>query len=142
MPKGKFKELRRFLIDAIPAGAPEAMQKKLQNLYDFANEPSLMQRLELLISQIEDDFGEEVQGFSGSFARSVVDTRNYNTHFTSQLEKRALDGAGMHWASRRIVLMLTYLFLKNIGVDASSFRSALTRHREFEALFARAGSPY
>lgn len=141
MPKGEFKKLRKALVDAIPNGPPPEMTERLRDLYAFANEPSLMQRLTAMIEEVNADFGQVVAGFSGTFAKSVRDTRNYNTHFTSSLEPKALDGAGMYWASRRMVLLLTYLFLKKIGIKAEAFRAALERHREFEALFAKAGPP-
>ncbi len=87
------------------------------------------------------DFGEEVHGFTDRFARKVVDTRNYNTHFTATLKAKAMVGGDMYWATRRIIMLLTYLFLKNIGVMAPAFRLALKRHREFEALFSRPDAP-
>ncbi|WP_333981327.1 HEPN domain-containing protein [Sphingomonas aerolata] len=134
MEKAEYKNLRKQLVAAIPADLPKDITEKLTGLYAFANEQSLMQRLTSIISEVNIDFEEEVKGFSAPYARSVVDTRNYNTHFTASLEPKALDGAGMHWATRRMILLLTYLFLKKIGVPAGSFREALERHREFRSL--------
>lgn len=141
MPKSSYKKLRQHLISTIPEDAPSAMRDKLVNLYAFANEPSLMQRLTDVIEGLNSDFGETVPGFSGPFARSIVDTRNYNTHFTPSLKKKALDGGEMYWAGRRLVLLLTYLFLKQIGIQPADFRAALQRHREFRSLFDKCGSP-
>lgn len=141
MPKGEFKKLRKRLVDAIPTDIEPNMVEKLKGAYSFANEPSLMQRLEAMIATVNDDFGEVVPGLTGPFARKVVDTRNYNTHFTGKLESKAMDGGDMYWATRRIVMLLTYLFLKNVGVMAPAFRIALERHREFEALFASPDAP-
>lgn len=141
MPKGEFKQLRKRLVDAIPTDIEPEMVEKLKGAYNFANEPSLLQRLETILATVNQDFGEVVPGFTERFARKVVDTRNYNTHFTGNLEAKAMDGGDMHWATRRIIMLLTYLFLKNIGVMAPAFRDALERHWEFEALFARPGAP-
>lgn len=141
MPKGEFKKLRKRLVDAIPTDIEPDMVEKLKGAYNFANEPSLMQRLDAMIATVNDDFGEEVLGFTDRFSRKVVDTRNYNTHFTGKLEAKAMDGGDMYWATRRIIMLLTYLFLKNIGVRAPAFRDALGRHREFEALFNRPDAP-
>ena len=117
------------------------MSEKLWSLYSFANEPSLMQRLETILSTVNEDFGETVPGFTDRFARKVVNNRNYNTHFTATLEKKSMDGAEMWWASRRIVMLLTYLFLKNIGIKAPAFRDAIERHQEFRALFSSPDPP-
>jgi ApeA N-terminal domain 1 len=141
MTKTEFQELRKRLTDAIPSDVAPKMAEKLKSLYNFANEPSLIQRLETILTTVNADFGETVQGFSDRFARKVVDTRNYNTHFTAKLEAKSMNGGELWWASRRIVMLLTYLFLKNIGIKAPAFREALERHREFKALFARPQAP-
>ena len=141
MPKGEFKKLRQRLVEAIPTDIAPDMIEKLKGAYNFANEPSLMQRLQAILALVNEDFGEVVPGFADRFARKVVDTRNYNTHFTAKLETKSMDGGEMYWATRRIIMLLTYLFLKNIGVMAPAFRDALERHQEFEALFARPGAP-
>jgi ApeA N-terminal domain 1 len=142
MSKTEFGKLRTRLVDAIPSDVSPDMIEKLKGLYNFANEPSLMQRLETILAVVNDDFGESVPGFGERFARKVVNTRNYNTHFTASLEAKALDDAELWWASRRIVLLLTYLFLKNIGITAPSFRNALERHNEFQKLFNSPELPF
>jgi hypothetical protein len=141
MAKTDYRKLRKRLVEAIPSDLTPEMGEKLVSLYSFANEPSLMQRLETIIATVNEDFGEEVRGFTDGFARKVVDTRNYNTHFTGSLEAKAMDGADMWWASRRIIMLLTYLFLKNIGIKAPAFQEALERHREFQALFDSPAEP-
>ncbi len=142
MSKVDYKLLRKRLVEQIPSDTPQEMKDKLVGSYAFANEWSLMQRLSAVISEIENDLGESVEGFKEPFARSVVDTRNYNTHFSSNLERKALDGADMYWATQRMILLLTCLFLKKIGVSPRAFRGALGRHNEFEMLFDRAGLPF
>lgn len=141
IPKAEFKKLRQRLVDAIPTDIDPGMAEKLKGAYNFANEPSLMQRLDAILENVNADFGEEVHGFTDRFARKVVDTRNYNTHFTATLKAKTMVGGDMYWATRRIIMLLTYLFLKNIGVMAPAFRLALKRHREFEALFSRPDAP-
>lgn len=141
MAKADYRKLRKQLVAAIPRGIAPEMSEKLEGLYNFANEPSLMQRLEAILASVNEDFGEIVPGFTDRFARRVVDTRNYNTHFTATLEAKAMDGADMWWASRRIIMLLTYLFLKNIGIKAPAFRDALERHKEFQDLFASPDPP-
>lgn len=140
--KTDFQDLRARLTDLIPTDLDPKITEKLKSLYNYANEPSLMQRLETILAGVNEDFGETVQGFSDRFARKVVDTRNYNTHFTASLEAKSMDGGDLWWSSRRIVMLLTYLFLKKIGIKAPAFREALGRHREFEALFTRPDAPF
>lgn len=100
-----------------------------------------MQRMRTIVNDISAAFDEHPAGFCGSFARDVVATRNYNTHFSSDLKNKALDPAGMHWASRRIILLLTVLFLMRLGIAAPRIKAALQRHREFTKLWTVAGDP-
>ena len=139
--KEDFEQLRDNLLVAIPLNTPGPMREKLDGLYRFANEPSLMQRLRSVLKGIETDFGECPAGFGGGFARSLVDTRNYNTHFSVELKERSLDGEGMWWATRRIILLLSVLFLMRLGLKAENIREILSRHNEFDQLWQRIGRP-
>lgn len=141
MDAGAFSVLKRNLVAGISDDIPESMREKLAGLYQFANEPSLMQRLRTMLKEIEDKFGSCPPGLSGPFARSLVDTRNYNTHFSVELERKALNSGGMHWATRRIVLLLTVLFLLRLGIPPTQIVGALEKHREFNMLWNTAGDP-
>jgi hypothetical protein len=141
LSSGEFGSLLDELIGAIPSDMPTAMKEKLRSLYQYANEPSLMQRMRDLLGQLSLLTGEIPAGFSGDFSKKIVATRNYNTHFNEALRARCYDAAGMHWATRRIVLLLTVLFLKRLGVDPATWPELLVRHREFLQLWQSADAP-
>ncbi len=86
-------------------------------------------------------FDEVPGGFNGQFLRKLVDTRNYYTHFSEELSERTLDGEGMYWATRRVIQLLTLLFLQRIGLAAVDIKPLLERHREFAQLWAKADRP-
>lgn len=126
---------------AIPENAPPAVKDKLGGILKYSNEPSLKQRLKALMAYIVEMFGEPPAGYDKGFAQAIVDTRNFNTHHTSELAAKALQGADLYWAHRRMILLLTILLLMRIGVPADQLKSAIARHREFSQLWNRPGRP-
>lgn len=141
MAEQKFAEFTEAMVAAIPSDTEPEMREKLESLYRFANEPSLKQRLRSIVGSLTEAFGEAPGGFNGKFLRKLVDTRNYYTHFSVELSERTLDGEGMYWATRRVVLLLTLLFLQRLGVGADDIKPLLQRHREFAQLWAKADRP-
>jgi len=141
MPDADFATFADTMIDAIPVDANPDMREKLKSLYRFANEPSLKQRLRSIVASLTEAFGETPGGFNGKFLRKLVDTRNYYTHFSEELSARTLDGEGMYWATRRVLLLLTLLFLQRLGIAAYDIKPLLKRHNEFAQLWAKADRP-
>lgn len=141
MPPEEFPAFAKGLIDAIPDTATSRMKDKLKGLYRYLNEPSLNQRLKSIVEDIEGAFGRAPPGFGKRDRRILVDTRNYYTHFSESPGPDRLDGGGMYWASRRITLLLTLLFLQRLGISAREIAPLLERHREFSQLWASDATP-
>jgi len=141
MPEAEFASFADGMTAGIPANVNLDMREKLASLYRFANEPTLKQRLRAIVASLTQAFGEAPGGFNGKFLRKLVDTRNYYTHFSEELSERTLDGEGMYWATRRVILLLTLLFLQRIGLAAADIKPLLERHREFAQLWAKADRP-
>jgi len=142
MPTADFPAFAEMMTKAIPASTTSRMKDKLKGTYKFLNEPSLGQRLKSIVAGLAQSFGAAPPAFGKAYLRKLVDTRNYYTHFSEELEDKTLDGAGMYWASRRIVLLLTLLFLQRLGLSGSDLAPLLERHREFSKLWAREGDPF
>lgn len=141
MPPDEFPAFAASLVDAIPDAASARMKDKLKGTYKFLNEPSLGQRLKSIVGDLTTAFGTAPPAFGKSYLRKLVDTRNYYTHFSEELAGKTFDGAGMYWASRRIVLLLTLLFLRRLGIEASDIAPLLQRHREFSQLWSSVERP-
>lgn len=141
MPAEDFPDFAAGLVKAIPASATTRMKDKLQGVYRYLNEPSLNQRLKSIVDDLETAFGRAPPGFDKAARRKLVDTRNYYTHFSRELDANTLDGAGMYWASRRIVLLITLLFLQRLGLAAKDIVPLLQRHQEFSQLWASDARP-
>lgn len=139
MHEADFPGFHDELVKSIPASAPVRMKERLERSYQFVNELSLNQRLKAIIKDVTEAFGTKPPAFNKAFLKKLVDTRNYYTHFSTELEAAKLDGAGMYWASRRIILLLTVLFLMRLGVAAKDIGPLLKRHREFAQLWETDG---
>ena len=141
IPGDEHVALQRALIAAIPVGTSAAMREKLKGTLSFSNEPSLRQRLRALLGEVEARMGEAPSGYDKAFVQRLVDTRNYYTHYSADLENKILEGADLHYAIRRIVLLLIVLLLLRIGVAPAKVREAIADHREFRHLWEEAGNP-
>jgi hypothetical protein len=143
MENEKFAGFYAKLVAVIPDPANKRMKEKLLGTWRYLNELSLGQRLRAIVADLTASFGHTPPAFSKRNLRKFVDTRNYYTHFSEELEdKRMKDGGEMYWASRRIVLLLSLLFLQRLGVAASDLSRLLERHEEFARLWITEGDPF
>lgn len=97
--------------------------------------------MKALLKEVRSHFGETPAGFDKAFVKRLVDTRNYYTHFSPNLEGQTLAGADMHFAIRRIVLLLIVLQFLRIGLNPATVRKAIDRNREFKKLWEEGGNP-
>ena len=139
MNRTQHNELCEILIKAIPDGISREMRDKLKGTLQFTNEPSLRQRLRAILAGVAERYGSTPAGFSKTFVSSLVDTRNYETHHTSELKKKAFDNDGMYWASRRVLALLVILLIERLGVAPAEIIKRLERHQEFFQLWHRGG---
>jgi len=77
MPKRQFEVILKMLLQCCPPGHREWLEGKL----NFANEPSLAQRVKEMIEPFKSWFGNSKK--RGRFVRNVVDTRNLHAHFST-----------------------------------------------------------
>ncbi|MFA7304484.1 MAG: HEPN domain-containing protein [Methanoregula sp.] len=132
LAKSEFKKMKQGILDVLP----EDQQIWLKPKLDFANEPSLYYRLKDLFSEYcELGF---IFGFNRDhFAREVTDTRNYLTHYSSNLEKKALFGTDIIKATQQLKAVIQYLILLELGFtrdEAQKFANKITT-RQFSQNF-------
>ncbi len=143
MSEDVFACFYKKLVEAIPEPGDKRMKEKLLGTCRYLNELSLSQRLRAIVADLAVAFGHTPPAFSKSNIRKLVDTRNYYTHFSKTLEGKGLKSGGdMYWATRRIVLLLSLLFLQRLGVAASDLSRLLERHQEFSRLWVTEGDPF
>lgn len=143
MGEDEFASFYEKLVPAIPDPGDKRMKEKLLGTCRYLNELSLGQRLREIVADLSASFGHTPPAFDKKGIRKLVDTRNYYTHFSKELENRKMQSGGeMYWASRRIILLLSLLFLQRLGVAASDLSGLLQRHQEFARLWVTEGDPY
>ncbi len=140
VPKVEHDEIVKALTAAVPPGTMKEMREKLASLLQYANEPSLRQRLGSLIALARDGRGEVMPAYGKSFIDAVVATRNYETHHGKR-PRNLLRGAEMHRTIRRLVVLLTVLFLRRLGLRTDAIDAMITGHREFRTLWTTSDTP-
>jgi hypothetical protein len=130
----------KALTAAIPPATNTQMREKLKSSLQYANEPSLRQRLRSLISLARDGRDDVMPAYNREFVNAVVNTRNHETHHGDRPDN-LLVGSDMHWAIRRLVILLTALFLRRIGLPSDEIDAMISQHHEFQTLWATTGTP-
>ena len=104
------------VVASLPPSLPRPLRDKLKATLKYANEWSLRKRLKDLVGTVP------VTGLAGddpAFVERVVDTRNYLTHYTEELEPKALRGPKLMEAIEEMRRLMAFLLLRELGLDAA-----------------------
>jgi hypothetical protein len=139
MDKEEFKKVRRVVADAIPTTVSAPHREKLESQIYFGNELSLKQRTLELLGTLEEETQRLICLSSETFVAGVVNTRNYLTHFTEKLRKKAFqDGEQILWANARMTMLLRILLLKYVGLDEALIRQRISKNWRLAQTIKRA----
>ena len=111
MEEGKFEEIRKNLIKQIPKKDRNWFGSKLQ----YANELTLRNRLQKMTEPFDAFMCGEKKP---QLIDSIVNTRNYLTHYDSKLEPKAAKGEILQFLCRKMNALFRLHFLKLIGFNA------------------------
>jgi hypothetical protein len=131
MDKAGFKTLIKTLVASIPPDTPSEMKAKLESSLSFANEPSLRQRIGASLAVLEPVYGPDAFGFDAATIKTVVDSRNYYTHYSSNLKTKALKRGDLIQLTRRMTPLLYALILPTLGLSPETVREHLRRRQAF-----------
>nr|WP_320160104.1 HEPN domain-containing protein [uncultured Methanoregula sp.] len=132
LEKTEFRKMTQSILHALPEDQQTWLKPKLA----FANEPSLYYRLKELFSEYC-ELGFIFNFHREHFAREVTDTRNYLTHYSSNLEKKALSGTDIVKATQQLKAIIQYLILLELGFtrdEAQKFANKISS-RQFSQNF-------
>lgn len=117
-------EHRQLVAEVMEGMAPELREREGEwierNLLN-SNRASLLDQ----VRRVLDSFGGEVLRFCGipedheEFAKTVRDTRNYFTHFSSDRPARVPDGKALIVLQHRVWFLLRACLLRDMGFDES-----------------------
>jgi hypothetical protein len=131
----EYDVIAKALISAIPANTPADLRESLQRgKIRYGNEYALRKRLRLLLDGLESDTAKMITDQPKQFCDDVVASRNYYTHYTSELQLRAFSPDECFRVCLRLRVLLTILLFKQIGIDESLIREMWTRKDNWSQL--------
>ena len=110
MDENEFKEIRKILVNKCPKKERSWFADKLNH----ANELTLRNRFE----RMTDPFSKFMGGDNkAQLIDKIVKTRNYLTHYSSDLESEAARGEVLQFLCSKMNALFRLHFLKLIGFD-------------------------
>ena len=123
MPEEEFGELIKNILKATPDDKEKWIKERLK----YANELSLRRRIKLMVDPFKCFFNNKKK--RESFVNKVTNTRNYLTHYDSELETEVSVEVEDLW---KLCLKLEALFqlhlLRLIGMDLESIKSIVNEN--------------
>lgn len=95
----------------------------------ISNEPRLRQRLNEILSEVNDIF-EIPSKKRSSYIYKIVNTRNYFTHFDESLKDKILDVNTMYYIANYLKLVLRVLLLRELGINNDLIKQRLSNNQE------------
>ena len=71
------------------------------------------------------------------FVTSIIDTRNYLTHYSDELKEGALEGAELHNANLRLRILIMIFLFKELGLDEEKIAPILARNTKIAHAWVR-----
>jgi len=118
LSKEDYSSIKDALIEAIPAGTDEKLVGKLKATFQYANELSLKSRLDDLFEGIRRDHLDNLSGTDDPrrFIRSLVEIRNYLTHYGEHKPAILESTVDTYNLNRRLTALLLLLIFKYLGL--------------------------
>lgn len=132
-------EEHKKMINDIVDKVDESDKKWLKQRLAFSNEPTLHKRLENVMEEVKSPFIDRVISDYEQFVKDIKNTRNFQTHFSPQLEKKAKNGEALILLTKRLRLILVVAILQEIGLPKDQISQLLERnqHRLFYYLVSK-----
>ncbi len=78
-----------------------------------------------MLCSLEDETTKLITNSAGKFAEDVTATRNYLTHYSSELQAQAVKGGDLYSAYLRLRVLLTVILFKELGLEEKDIRGLL-----------------
>lgn len=126
-----FKVVSDAMIRAIPPGTQIRLRDKMKAAIQYANEPSLRNRLTSLHKRIAEQYAPEAFGFKKSSLELLVKTRNYLTHYPEALKPFILSEDKMAEETDRMCLIILLSIFDELRVSPLEILRAVFLHNRF-----------
>ncbi|HNQ69534.1 MAG TPA: hypothetical protein PLM04_08300 [Paludibacteraceae bacterium] len=132
MPKEEYKKMKKEILSVVN----EKYHQWLKEQFNFGNHLNLHTRLDEIISICSCEIVDKIIGDKEIFIKQVKNSRNYYTHYSSDLKKKALKGSDLFYLTQKLKIVLVCAFLLEIGFDKNILNQMLDdrKHRFFHNL--------
>jgi len=118
------KRVLRQIRSGFDANWNKGFVRSISDRIAYANEPTLRDRLTMLIERLEEPTRHLFCVDHKRFVGGIVASRNFHTHYSSGREL-ALKGLELHWATAKMHLLMTVFLLQRAGLSESLIRESL-----------------
>jgi len=133
LPIAEFSDRKDLIANLTPAQLAKWILPQMRNDLSFA------QRLDRLFRE----YGEcalPLCSTRKAFIRSVVDTRNYYTHYSSSLKRKAAKGLHLYSLSQTLSVLVKCCLLAELGMPAKERRELFLRNQKYLSLLHEYGN--
>lgn len=113
----EYAKYKKILTDALPSKMPRDLKTSLWSRLKYGNEYALRKRIAEIFKSFQPDTVKLITDDPKSFIESVVDTRNYLTHYDKEIESNSLNGVDLYYTNERLSILLIVLLLREIGIE-------------------------
>ncbi|MBK9747903.1 MAG: hypothetical protein IPO91_14145 [Chloroflexi bacterium] len=136
MSSQAYEPILAALVGSIPEGLSKDHRKSLTDSLAYGYQIGLRKRLNDIILVVLDNYSDTVGKLIGkrkTFVNSVVNTRNYYTHYSKRAKEGAItDPVDLAILVRRMKLLLQLCFLAEMGFPDSLVKVIVRRNRGFQ----------
>lgn len=125
MPVAEYNKMKAAVMEV----APVEYHHWLKDQFNFGNYLNLHARLEEMVNTYSNPTLDEILGSKSDFVKKVKWSRNYYTHYSPDMAKKALKGADLLYITERLKLLLVCSFLIESGISKDKVASFLERRK-------------
>jgi hypothetical protein len=126
MDEAVFKELTENLIKQCPEENKEWLSGRLK----YGNELSLRHRIKNIIEPFKEFIGTSKE--QNKLISTIVDTRNYLTHYDKSLESKAASGRDLWWLCLKMEAIFQLRLLQVLGFTQEEVQSVFDHSHELQ----------
>lgn len=131
IPTRDYKELSNILKNSIPEFVNEEHKLSLNSKIDFGNEYSLQTRLLEIFDKYEDIFGIIISD-KITFIKDVKNTRNFLTHYSKSLEKKAkTETEDLMGITEELKFFVEICFLIELGLNSDKIHKLISQDNRY-----------
>ena len=132
MPKEEYDTMKKDILSVVD----KKYHFWLKEQFNFGNHLNLHKRLEEIVEFCSCDVLNKIIDDKDTFIKQVKNSRNYYTHYSTSLKKKALIGSELFYLAQKLKIVLVCAFLLETGFEKDTLNQMLDdkKHRFFHFL--------